>query len=146
MCVIRPSTIAPAFMSVFLSATFAFAPASAICANDEKSSPAQNEAPSPERTTTRRPSSFLRYSPAAFNDVNIALSSALRLSARFILTSAMPSTTEIVTRSSITPGTSTRCTALIIYPFAKSCISIVAWHTRRHATEPFLRRSPYIHP
>ena len=77
---------------------------SAIAENDPKSSPAQNDCPSPDSTTARSPSSVLRCSPIAAIDVNIALSSALRLSARFRRTSATPFFSVIVTRSSITPA------------------------------------------
>ena len=78
---------------------------SAIESNDEKSRPAQNEAPSPRQhdDADARASDF-SCSPASRSPANIAPSSALRLSARFMRTSAMPrSSMLMVTRSLIAP-------------------------------------------
>ena len=74
----------------------------AIDWNDEKSSPAQNEAPSPDSTTARTPVSVFNRSPASRNPANIAPSRALRLSGRLSRTSATPlASMEMVTRSLI---------------------------------------------
>jgi len=72
---------------------------SAIDWNDEKSSPAQNDGPSPLSTTARSPGACFSDSPASFSAANMAPSSALRLSGRFRRTSAMPLLWLIVTRS-----------------------------------------------
>jgi nitroreductase len=74
----------------------------AIALNEEKSRPAQNDAPSPDSTTTRTFGMPLSASPASRRPVNIAVSSALRFSGRFMRTSATPcSSTLMVTRSLI---------------------------------------------
>ena len=65
----------------------------------DHASPAQNEAPSPESTTALTSFIVLSCSPTLANALNMSLSKALRLSARTMRTSAMRSTTEIVTRS-----------------------------------------------
>ena len=72
----------------------------AIDWNDEKSSPAQNDSPSPDSTTARTPVSVFNCSPASRNPANIAPSRALRLSGRLSRTSATPlASMEMVTRS-----------------------------------------------
>src|SRR5215207_2719451 len=74
----------------------------AIALNAEKSSPAQNDSPSPDSTTTRTSGIDFSCSPASRSPANIAPSSALRFSGRFMRTSAMPwSSTLMVTRSLI---------------------------------------------
>ena len=84
----------------------------AIALNDEKSRPAQNEAPSPDSTTTRTLGIVLSCSPASRRPVNIAVSSALRFSGRFMRTSATPcSSTLMVTRSLIAMHPCLRCSA-----------------------------------
>lgn len=72
----------------------------AICWNDPKSRPAQNDDPSPDSTTARTADSDFSRSPADASAENIAPSSALRLSGRFRRTSATPPETSIDTRSS----------------------------------------------
>ena len=77
-------------------------PPDAIVWKAAKSSPAQNDSPSPDSTTTRTAGSLFSCSPAAASAANIAPSSALRLSGRLRRTSATPwSPIETVTRSLI---------------------------------------------
>ena len=78
-------------------------PASSIAWNDVKSSPAQNARPSPESTTARTDGSAATARAASGIAANIAGSSAFIFSGRLSRTSATPSHTVIVTRSSDIP-------------------------------------------
>src|SRR3984885_140120 len=64
-----------------------------------RSRPAQNARPVPDSTTTRTSSRLARAADASLSAPNMSLSSALSLSGRFSLTSAIASATLMKTRS-----------------------------------------------